>query len=65
MFAPVESYSDRGDFALIAFDLRLAGAVERVHRERAFWQGDCDIEMLDFDHAVLVIKPRGVGRVPA
>jgi hypothetical protein len=62
MSAPTESYPKCGDFALTVFDLWLPGAMERVHRERAFWQGDSDIEMLDFDHAVLIIQLGGLRR---
>ena len=47
---------------LIIFDVRCAKAVERLHRERTAWQADADIEALDEDHFVLVVRPGGAAR---
>ena len=47
-----------GDEALITlYDLRNPEAVEQLHRGRAIWQEDSDIEALDEDHFVLVVRP--------
>ena len=46
-----------GQFTLVIFDLRIPGAVARLHSERAAWQGCADIQMLDFDHSVLIVRP--------
>jgi hypothetical protein len=47
--------------AWVLFDLRDAGSVELIHRERARWQGQSDIEALDEDRFVLVIGPGAGG----
>ena len=46
----------------VLFDLRYPGAAERLHRECRACQADCDIEMLDQDHFVLVVRPGGARR---
>jgi hypothetical protein len=40
----------------ILFDLRIPGSTELIHRERAAWQEDSEIEALDSDHFVLIIR---------
>ena len=42
---------------LIVFDLRDPEAVRRFYEERAAWREQADIEMLDLDHAVLIVRP--------
>lgn len=44
---------------LIMFDLRHRGAAERLHREHTAWQKDCEIEALDENYFVLLIRPGG------
>jgi hypothetical protein len=63
MLAPRRAYRNSGEFTLIIFDLRLPGAVARLHSERAAWQECADIEMLDFDHAVLIVRPGAAWRL--
>lgn len=47
------------------FDVRILGAAERLHSERAAW-GECgDIETLDQDHYVLIVHPGGAQRLEA
>ena len=46
----------------ILFDLRIAGSVERMHRERVVWQEQSDIEALDMDHFTLIIRPSAAVR---
>jgi hypothetical protein len=41
----------------ILFDLRIPGSAELIHRQRALWQERSDIEALDEDHFILVIRP--------
>ena len=41
----------------VLFDLRLPGAAEELHRARAVWQGDSDIEILGEDHFALIVRP--------
>ena len=61
-FAPNEANQRSGEMTLIIFDVRCAEAVERLHRERAAWQADADIEALDEDYFVLVVRPGGAAR---
>jgi hypothetical protein len=51
------------EYQLIVFDLRVLNAPERLHSERAAWRESADIEMLDFDHAILVIRPGSARRL--
>jgi hypothetical protein len=48
---------------IILFDLRLPGTVGRLHRERAAWQAQSDLEALDENHFVLLVRPGGVQRL--
>jgi hypothetical protein len=43
------------DSVLIAFDLRDPDGVSRFHDERVAWRERADVEMLDEDHAVLIV----------
>jgi len=61
-FAPNEANQRSGEVTLIIFDVRCAKAVERLHREQAAWQADANIEGLDEDHFVLVVRPGGAVR---
>jgi hypothetical protein len=44
---------------VVLFDLRLPGTAERLHCERAAWQEQSDIESLDKDHFVLIVRTGG------
>jgi hypothetical protein len=58
MFAPKCEFYSRGETEVrILFDLTISGSAERMHRERAVWQERSDIEALDEDHFVLIIRP--------
>jgi hypothetical protein len=64
-FAPHQAYHSSERFHLSIFDVRIPGAAERLHRERARWQERSDIEALDEAHFVLVVRyeeKRGTGR---
>jgi hypothetical protein len=50
---------------IVLFDLRIPSAVERLHRERAAWQEQSDIEALDEDHFILIVRPGGAQRLAA
>jgi len=60
---PNRDYCSSGEFTLIIFDLRLPGGVDRLHSERATWREYADIELLDVDHAVLIVRPRTARRL--
>jgi hypothetical protein len=47
----------------VVFDLRYPDATERLHRERAAFQGDGDMEVLDQGHFVLIVRPGGARRL--
>ena len=42
---------------IIVFDLRDSEATGRFHRERAAWRKQSEVEELDKNHAVLIIRP--------
>ncbi len=48
---------------LICFNLRCTGTEGRLRREHAGWRGLADIEWLDVEHAVFVIRPGGALRL--
>ena len=65
MIAPNQSYHEGKTKTLVIYDIRLPGAAARLHSERAAW-GECgDIEALDKDHFVLIVRPGGARRLPA
>jgi len=51
------------EYIIILFDLRLPSTADRLDRERAAWQAQCDIEALDENHFVLLVRPGGARRV--
>jgi hypothetical protein len=63
MLAPKRAYRKNAEFTLVVFDLRIAGAAERFHRERGAWAKAGDVEMLDEDHPVLIIQPGSARRL--
>lgn len=44
---------------LIAFDIRIPGAMKRLISEGAAWRGSAHVELLDPHHAVLVARVGG------
>ena len=42
---------------LVVFDLRDPEAMRRCYDERAAWGERADVEILDQDHAVLIVRP--------
>ncbi len=61
--APRGLYPDDPEYSLTIFDVRIPGIAERLHREQAGWGDDADIEALDQDHYVLVVKSGGARRL--
>jgi hypothetical protein len=58
MTAPLSGfYPSERTKTWVLFDLRDAGAVEELHRARAVWQDQSDIEALDEDHFILIVRP--------
>jgi len=58
-FAPGSLYPSAPESIVVVFDARVPGGAERLHRERASWGAYGDIEALDEDHFVLVVRPGG------
>lgn len=58
-FAPHRIIPDSDSAFLAIFDLRIPGTAARLHRERAAWAEYADIEAIDRDHYVLVVRPGG------
>ncbi len=56
MFASLTEYHGSGLHKLVVFDVRYPGIAERLHRERAVWQERSDIEALDQNHFVLIVR---------
>jgi len=52
-----EDYHDSWLLILVAYDLRVPGSRERLRREHRLLRADATIEILDSDHAVLIIRP--------
>jgi hypothetical protein len=50
---------------IILYDLQEPGAAEDLHYARAVWQRDSDIEALDEDHFILILRPGGVQELAA
>ena len=61
--APKTLYANYSNYILVLFDLRLPGTADRLDRERAAWQAQNDIEALDEDHLVLLMRPGGARRL--
>jgi hypothetical protein len=55
-------YPDRRSYELSIYDIRIPGAAERLHRERAAWQEHCDIKAIDKNHFVLIVRAGGARR---
>ncbi len=58
MIAPDTFYQlNDPECLLTVFDLRESGAAEALHRQRARWERFSDLEPLDEDHFVLIVRP--------
>ncbi len=58
-FASRKAYPDNDEYTLAIFDLRYPGVSERLHSERAAWGDHGDLEAVDEDHFVLIMRPGG------
>ena len=57
MVAPDCEFCPEGETEVrILFDLRISGTAQRTHGERAVWQEQSDIEALNMDHVILIIR---------
>jgi hypothetical protein len=60
--APKEIYPSSDPYDVVLFDVRIPDVAERLQSERAAWKESGDIEALDEDHFVLIVRPGGVKR---
>ena len=60
---PSPSHQDSGSYELIVFDLRAPGARRRLLSERAAWGRNAAVELLDPDHAVMIVHAGGASRI--
>jgi hypothetical protein len=66
MLAPLHRIiPDSEPYELVLFDLRDPEACKSLHKQRAVWQERSDIEALDEDHFVLIIRPGAAVREAA
>lgn len=53
----MQVYPPQHEYTLSIFDIRIPGVAEQFNHERAL-AGECgDVEMLDLDHPILIVKP--------
>ena len=63
--APGKVYPKATKTLWVLFDLGDPEARETLHQQRAAW-GECsNIEAVDGDHAILIVRPGGVQRLAA
>jgi hypothetical protein len=63
--APGKVYAKTTKTLWVLFDLGDPEARETLHRQRAAW-GECsEIEAVDGDHAILIVRPGGAQRLAA
>ncbi len=65
MIAPDTFYLNDPECMVTVFDLRERGAAATLHRQRARWAEYSDLECLDEDHFVLVVRPGWVSESAA
>lgn len=65
MIAPEPLYPIQTEGIVIIYDVCIPGAADRFHEERAAWQECGDVEALDTDHFVLVVRPGGAREMVA
>ena len=63
MIAPKLVYPKPTERLVVLYDVRIPGAAERLHRERASWAEHGDIEALDEVHFILFVRPGGARRL--
>ncbi len=52
-----------GTYELVVFDVRVPGAALRLLSERAAWGEDAAVELLNRDHAALIVRAGGAARI--
>jgi hypothetical protein len=57
MTAPNPFYTSNSSCIIVLFDLREPSGPSELHKQRAAWAEYSDIEALDEDHFILLIRP--------
>ncbi len=52
-------YPNPTESIVVVYDVRVPGAADRLHGDRAVWRESGDVEALDEHHYVLVVRPGG------
>ena len=52
-----------GPYELVIFDVPVPSAVARLLSERAAWGEDAAVELLEHDHAALIVRAGGAARI--
>jgi hypothetical protein len=65
MIRPKSVYPSNPACIIVLFDLHYPGAYEQMHRLRAVWQADSDLETLDPDHMIIFLFPGADRRIAA
>jgi hypothetical protein len=60
--APKRLYPSSSEYIIVLFDLRLPGTADRLEREREVGQAHSEIEALDENHFVLLVRPGSARR---
>lgn len=63
MTTAADLHPDNRPYELVVFDIRAPGVVERLLSERAAWGEDAAVELLDADHAALIVRAGGAARM--
>ena len=63
MIIPQDQFCTKvAGYTRVIFDIRKSGAADRVHRKRATWQEQCEIEAIDKDHFLLLMYAESARR---
>lgn len=65
MIAPESVYPKPTESIIEVFDVRILRTAGRFHSERAAWKDCGEVEALDKDHYVLIVRPGGARRIEA
>lgn len=63
--AATQVYLKPTESIVVIYDVRMPGAADRFHEERAACQEYSDVEALDEHHYVLVVRPGGARELAA
>ncbi len=65
MTAPRPLYASDSECIVILFDLRHPESCKQIHRLRAVWQADSDLEGFGPDHMIVFLFPGATQRLAA